>query len=104
MNIVDIIKRNILELCKAHDIDAKELAKRVGVNAKYFVQARKDFAVTMLQKVAEVFEIKPEELWDAEYTRKIKLYAINRKMEELIAEKEELETAWIPKSDPEVKR
>ena len=100
--IIAIIERNINELCKMEGIDSKELAKRVGVNPKYFVVKRTDYPVSMIIKIAEEFGVQPQKLWDENFTQEVKLMGLVKQRDAIDEQIRELNEEWVPtpKNDP----
>lgn len=89
--MVDIITRNVLELCKTRNIRPEVLAKDLGLGQRYFLNKRDDFSVKLLHKIGEYFDVSPEKLWSAEFTREIKLNHIESEIARLEQEKTDLE-------------
>lgn len=96
MLVLDIITRNIREVLKMRNMSEADFCKELGVGHGYFDRKRDDIGITRLLKAAEILEIRPENLWDEEFTVEAKKQALKGEIERLTRELEALEPFMHP--------
>jgi transcriptional regulator with XRE-family HTH domain len=73
MNINEKIYRNVKALCKMDGKDLKDVEREIGRAPGYLSRKNTKVDVEMLMKLAELFEISPEELMNLDYEHELVL-------------------------------
>ena len=94
----EIIEQNVMELCKVAGMTLHEVSEQVGVADSYFKRTHSDMPVTKVSKLASIFNVEPQKLWDEGFTYEIRKQALDAEIERLKRAREAMDFMPTPES------
>ena len=98
--ILDTIYTNIKAALELREMTEQEFYKAIGVARGYLDRKRDDIGITRLIQIAETLKIRPEDLWNEEFTKELHVMDLKGKIERLTMELEAIEmpvSQWMAK-------
>jgi len=89
--ILETITRNIRAALELRDMTELEFYQQIGVGRGYLDRKRDDIGITRLIQMAETLKIRPQDLWNEEFTKELHRMDLKGKIERLTRELEDLE-------------
>lgn len=88
---LDTIYTNIKAALELRDMTEQEFYQQIGVGRGYLDRKRDDIGITRLIQIAQTLKIRPEQLWDEEFTKELHRMDLKGKIARLTRELESLE-------------
>ena len=89
--ILDTIYTNIRAALELRDMTEQEFYQQIGVGRGYLDRKRDDIGITRLIQMAETLKIRPQDLWDEEFTKELHRMDLKGKIARLTRELKDLE-------------